>query len=243
VEELARYTTTYGKVNSSILSLSIRASAISLAAAASANATLADWEDAVNAGAQPASVLFATINGTAPMVFNVGELSGPRSFEFIVNAGDGGMSSALMGNQFANGGQGLKFEQWQDSGLMGITNFTVIDLTAETATPLFAETHVVFTSDNVDTNLYINGTKVFTFFNYPLLAFGDQGIAAAYNGSVFFDALDGDILGFASYDLALSDAEVAAHSAAFAAVPEPSTLGIAAVAGMGLLARRRRQRI
>ena len=49
-----------------------------------------------------------------------------------------------MGNQFANGTQGLKFEQWEDSGVMGMTNFGVIDLNSNVAPTLFTDTRVVF---------------------------------------------------------------------------------------------------
>jgi hypothetical protein len=222
------------------MSRNIRVFAILLAGAVSAEATIDDWWNEVDSDTQPAATLVGSVSGSAPQVFHVGTLSEDRSFEFIVNAGVAGMSSALMGNQSSNGSQGLKFEQWQETNFMGMTNFGVVDLISDVAPTLFTDTHIVFTSDNVDTSLYVNGTKVFTFFGFPLLLDGDQGIAATFNGGGFTDALDGEILGFASYDSALSDSEVKAHYDAFIAVPEPSTLGIAAMAGIGLLARRRR---
>jgi hypothetical protein len=221
--------------------MNIRVFAALLAGAAGAEATTVEWQKEVNSGTQPAATLFTTISGTAPLLFNVGTLSGDRSFEFIVNAGPGGLSSALMGNRAAPASQGLKFEQWQDSNVMGMTNFGVVDIYSDVAPPLFTDAHVVFTSNATDTDLYINGTKLFTFSGYPLLMDGDQGIAAGYIDGGFFDVLDGSILGFASYDSALSASEIQAHHSALIAVPEPSTLGIAAMAGIGLLTRRRRQ--
>lgn len=72
-----------------------------------------------------------------------------------------------------------------------------------------------------------------------------QGLAAIAetNGS-FTDLLDGNILGFASYDSALSASEVQTHSNAFFAVPEPSTvlffgLAVASLFGREQLLRRR----
>ena len=47
-----------------------------------------------------------------------------------------------------------------------------------------------FTADDVDTAMYGDGTKVYTFFAQPLLAFGEQGIAGVFNGSSFHDLLE-----------------------------------------------------
>ena len=82
------------------------------------------------------------------------------------------------------------------------------------------------------TALYINGANVETFDTYPLQIFGMQGLAGiAETTGAFTDLLDGDILGFASYDSALTASEIRAHSNAFSAVPEPTTLGLLALAG------------
>jgi hypothetical protein len=222
-------------------SLTTQVFATLFAGVVAAEATLVDWQNQVMAGAQPSTTIFTTVSGTAPELIDVGPLSGDSTFEFIVNAGDAGLSSAFLGNRDSNGRQGLKFDQWQDSGVMGITNFGVVDILSDDAPPLFTDTHVVFVSDGVDTNLYVNGTNVFTFVGVPLTIFGEQGLAGVYNsGGNFNDVLDGNILGFASYDSALSPAEIATHSQAFA-IPEPSTCALAALAGVGMLARRRRQ--
>jgi len=210
-----------------------------LAGASVADAGLSDFQNEVNSGTPPVTTLFTTVSGSAPQLIDVGALTGDRSFEFIVNAGLGGASSAFLGRQETNGRQGLKFEQFGDTGVLGVTNFGVVDLNSDDAPPLFTDTHVFFASDGTDTNLYVNGTNVFTFAGFPLLGFGEQGIAAAYNGSSFFDVLDGNILGFASYDSALSPAEIATHSNAFF-VPEPSSFAIVALTSVGMLARRRR---
>ena len=101
-------------------------------------------------------------------------------------------------------------------------------------------THVVFTSDGVTTDMFTDG--IFRF-NYPtpLRMTGNQGIGAATADGVgaFFDVMQGNILGFASYDSALSPAEVAQHNGAFAAVPEPGVVALGLVSLAGLARRRR----
>jgi len=206
-------------------------------------ATIVEWQNAVNTGTLPVTTLFTPVSGSAPQLIDVGALTDDRSFEFIVNAGFGGPSSALLGYRDSNGNQGLKFEQWMDSGLYGMTNFGVEDFYSDDAPLEFTDTHVVFVSQGSDTILYLNGTNVFTFADHPLVISGEQGIAAIYNSNtVFNDILDGTISGFASYDEALSPAEIQAHSTAFfSTVPEPSGAGLitAAMGGLGILLRRR----
>ena len=208
-----------------------------------AEATLSDWQNQVtNAGATPTVTNFTTVSGTAPLLLDVGALSGDRSFEFIVNAGLAGGSGAFLGHRQENGAQGLKFEQWQDSGLLGITNFGVVDLYSDDLAPVNVDTHVAFVFDGVsDTHLYLNGANVFTFAGTPLVMSGMQGLAGvAESIGGFTDPLDGNILGFASYDVALTGAEVAAHSNAFF-IPEPSAAALLGVAGLALLRRRGRR--
>lgn len=223
------------------LSLTTRVLAAFVAGVSAAEAALVEWQNQVMSGTQPTTTLFTTVSGTAPLLFDVGPLNGDSSFEFIVNAGDGGPSSAFLGNRNANGSQGLKFEQWMESGVLGITNFGVVDILSDDPPPLFTDTHVAFVSDGTDTNLYVNGSNVFTFAGTPLQIFGEQGLAGVYNADGSFnDLLDGNLLGFASYDSALPASEIATHSGAFF-VPEPSATVIAALAAAGMLARRWRQ--
>src|SRR5688500_2796213 len=204
-------------------------------------ATLVDYQTQVTSvGTPPASTHFSTVSGTAPISVDVGALSGDRTFEFIVNAGLGGMSSAFMGGRTA-GGQGLKFEQWQDTGVLGVTDFGVVDLNSDVPSPVNVDTYVAFVSDGVNTDLYVNGVNEHTFSGTALTITGLQGLAGVLEpAGGYSDVLDGNIVSFASYDAALTPAEVATHAAAFALVPEPGSVGLVALAALGVLGRRRR---
>jgi hypothetical protein len=220
-------------------------SAVLLAGTTLSHATLLTWQNAVSgAGTTPASTLFSTTTGAAPVVFNVGTLSGDRSFEFIVNSGPGGDSQALMGTQIAaNGAQGLKFEQWQNTGMYGVTDFGVTDFVSTIPYDLNRDVHMVFTSDGTTTNMYVDGALRDNFLT-PLRMTGNQGIAAARNtlDTAFFDNMAGSITGFASYDSALSQAEITTHFNAFTFIPEPGSLALLALGGFVVVRRRRSRR-
>lgn len=209
-----------------------------------ATATLSMWQTEVAAGTSPAATMFNSIS--APILFDVGTLSGDRSFEFIFTgnaAADGSVSSALIGTQsVANGRQGLKYEQWNNTGFFGATAFGVADFTSTVPVQDNTPLHAVFTSNGTTTDFYLNGAFAYTFNTLGLALTGQQGLGAAStaDGSAFFDVLVGNIDGFASYDSALSANEISAHYGAFAAVPEPGAAALAALAGLGLTARRRR---
>jgi hypothetical protein len=209
-----------------------------------AEATLQMWQAQVGIGAPAAATNFSTIS--APQVFNVGTLTGDRSFEFIFNANaaaPGSVSSAFIGTQVvANGRQGLKYEQWQDTGFFGATAFGVADYTSTVPVQNNTDLHAVFTSNGTTTTLYLNGASAYTFDSLGLALTGPQGLGGAVNtdGVTFFDVMPGSIFGFASYDSALSAAEISAHYSAFAVVPEPATAGLMALVALGLARRRSR---
>ncbi|MGB0775042.1 MAG: LamG-like jellyroll fold domain-containing protein [Akkermansiaceae bacterium] len=219
-------------------SLALGASA---ALAASSNAALVQWQAEVGNGTSAASSLFSTVS--TPQEFNVGSLTASRTFEFIVNAGLGGGSSALLGDSILGGPrQGLKFEQSADTGRYGITNFGVADFTSTAAATINTDIHLAFVFDGTDTVIYENGISVATMASVSLTLTDTVGLGGARNATApagFFDVMDGDILGFASYDSALSGAEITAHSDAFA-VPEPSSTALLGLGGLALIMRRRK---
>ncbi|HEX2750014.1 MAG TPA: LamG-like jellyroll fold domain-containing protein [Verrucomicrobiales bacterium] len=182
--------------------------------------TFTAWNTAVSADT-PAAVRTQAAAAADQVTLDVGTLTGDRSFEFIVHAG----ISTLTGSLFGDGAQALKYEQWMDTGMIGMTDFGVADYTSTVAAPDNVDTHIVFTSDGTDTTLYVNGVSQYTFTGAALKGTGVQGLAAAASvsqtTSAYFDYLDGHILGFASYPAALSAAELAAH---YTALTGPGTV-------------------
>jgi hypothetical protein len=210
--------------------------------AAPATAGLAEWQAAVAAGT-PAG--YINTNITSPIVADIGTYSettgGGMSYEFIVNATNDGVSSALMGTAqtpAAAERAGLKWEQWNDTLNYGTTAFGVADFDSGVANTPNVDTHVVFVNNGVDTLLYVNGTLATTILGSSPALSGMVGIGQVYNPpGTNFDPLVGTILGVAVYDDALSAAEIGAHFQAF--VPEPGSW-VLAVAAAGMLASRRR---
>jgi hypothetical protein len=175
--------------------------------------TFSAWQSTVNSGS-PATVILEATHGSEGRSVDVGTLSGGRSFEFIVNAGLGNASGSLLGGN----SQALKFEQWQDTGSLGITEYGVADYNSSIPAPELTDTHLVYSSDGTDTQLFVNGVLSYTFTGVALTGTGQQGLATAAVLPIitasYFDRLDGHILGFASYAEALPPAEIAAHYAA-----------------------------
>ena len=205
-------------------------------------ASIVTWQGEVLTGTIPTVTLFATVLAGNPQVINVGNLSGDRSFEFIYNAGVGGVSQALLGSQdAASGMQGLKVDQYLNTGRYGMTDFGVEDYTSTVPYILNQDVDIVYVSNGIDTQMYLNGVLAYTFTGVDLTITGLNGIGAADNATHtgFFDVLAGNVLGFASYDSALSAAEVAAHYNSFV-IPEPSIAGLTLLAGLAAIAGRRR---
>ncbi len=167
------------------------------------------WKTAVEKSA-PAFTLFEAVSGTDPRSVDVGTLTGDRAFEFIVNSGTVGASQVLTGSGMAGSGlQGLKFEQWSETGLYGFTDYGITDYSA-TGVPFDTgrNVHIVYSSDGATTNLYVDGVLRFNFPR-PLNLMGMTGLAGCLGSAgTYSDPLDGSILGFAVYDTALSEAQV-----------------------------------
>lgn len=217
-----------------------------------APAALVQWQSEVASGTAAAKTNFSAV--TAPVLFDIGSLSGDRSLEFIVRADTSafGLSAALIGTfNTTNGRQGLKAKQWEGdpnpNSHLGLTQFGVLDHVSTVSMPSNVDVHLVFTSNGTDsTQMYLNGALAATF-SAPLALTGIQGlggVATAENtlATVVDPLTGGSINGFASYDAALSGDEIAAHYRAFAApVPEPGALALAALAGLAGMARRSRR--
>lgn len=210
--------------------------AVTVAAGTSASAGLIDWQSAVSIGT-PAG--YTNLNITSPITANIGAYNettnGGISYEFIVNATNAGVSSALMGKiapLFTQEWSALKWEQFQDTGRYGVTNYQLKDYDSGIPNTPGVDTHVVFVNNSVDTLLYVNGFLAATIVGASPTISGEVGIGGArLNRSVFIDPLQGAIVGVAVYDAALSPAEIAEHARAYA-VPEPGGLSLAVLAAL-----------
>jgi hypothetical protein len=212
----------------------------------SARAGLAEWEAQVAAGAVAG---YTNTNIASPIVADIGVYSettgGGVSYEFIVNATNDGVSSALMGTAqsaaLVTGDRaGLKWEQWENTTHYGTTAFGVADFDSGVVNTPGVDTHLVFVNNSVDTLLYVNGALAATIAGSSPTLSGNVGIGQVNNApGDNFDALTGTIIGVAVYDSALNPEEIAAHSAAYF-IPEPAGLALAIVGLSGLLAARRR---
>ena len=148
---------------------------------------------------------------TEPTIVDFGELSGDATYEFVFNAIKGGGSTAIAGN----GEWGLKLEQWQDTGFIGTTEFGVADNTSEAPTVFEADAHVVFVSDTVagETRIYVNGALAGSTPGNPAIS-GEGAIMGARDGTTDPMAEGSVMYGWATYNTALSDADIATLAAA-----------------------------
>ncbi len=113
----------------------------------------------------------------------------------------------------------LKYEQWNNTGTYGATIFGVVDLDYGVAINRGVDTHLVFVSSEAagTTELYIDGALAGSVDGAISLS-GVVGIGGAnrdLEGAGWVDPFDGDILGVAIYDAALSADQIAANADAF----------------------------
>lgn len=171
-------------------------------------------------------------------------LESPWTLEAVFYQDDttAGPSSALLGPEmFGSPNTAIKAEQWNETGQLGYTAFGVVDETFDdpaAATPTSYQ-HVAFVGSDSGVSVYVGGMLADsedTVIDLPRGIIGLSGLNAEGDA---IDPLGGFIDELVIYDRALSAAEIAAHAAA---VPEPATLVLLAVAvasGMMIVRRRR----
>ncbi len=211
---------------------------------APANAGITEWLAEVADGS-PAG--FTATGIASPTTADIGvyddQTNGGVTYEFIVNAVNGGGSSVLMGSTFAPAGDwsGLKFEQWENTGRYGGTDFGVADYDSGIPNIVGADHQVVFVADGTNTAIYVNGVLTGSIAGFSPALSGVTGLAQAYShiNGVTIDPLNGTLVGVAVYDSALGAGEILEHYAAFA-IPEPGSIALAALGAVaiGLFARR-----
>ena len=195
--------------------------------------SLAPWRAVVLAG-NPVATYDNPVNGANPVLVNVGNLAGinaPRSFEFVFNAAGAGPSKSLLGRSFPSGAQSLKLHQFNNTGKFGVTRSGVADnIFTNSPTISNQPVHAVFTSNGIETTLYLNGVGQSGKIADRLDITGLQYLGATQisNQPAFSENLDGTIFGFASYARALTQEEVTARYNALSGIVPIASPGVTA---------------
>jgi hypothetical protein len=156
-------------------------------------------------------------------VYDIGTYGGEQTYEFVVNSNpdEEAVSMALIGRFSDAGGNraAIKFDQWNNTGEYGATLFGVVDLYYGVANNPGVDTIATFVSSEAagTTELYVDGELAGSVDRAISLS-GLVGIGGAnrdLEGTGWVDPFDGDILGVAIYDGALSADQIAAHADAF----------------------------
>jgi len=171
------------------------------------------------------------MNLEGPTIVDFGDLSGDASYEFFFKAIKAGASTAIAGNDaFA-----IKLDQWNEQGVFGTTVFGVADnvftpVEGKSVASVFdRDVHVVVVNDTAagETRLYVDGDHVGVLSGNFELAGEGKVMGARINANT--DPMgEGSVMHeWATYNFALTDAEIAGLAAAAGGeTPEAPALSI-----------------
>lgn len=209
------------------LGLSLAVLALSLLSAAAA---LTDYDSTITAdaasGPVPTAKLTnaATFTGANSLTFNFGTITGDGTMEFILEGSPATANGYLAVG--SNASSNLRFEQWNNTGQMGMTQLGVADYLFTPGVPTPAvQRHITYVWNGSGTmKLYVNG----------VLAGTNAGVTAAFglptgagrlganpgNG----EGMTGTIYRVTCYDAVLGDSDILRHSDAFLGIQRPPTI-------------------
>ena len=193
-------------------------------------AALSDYDATITADAAAGPVPTArltnavTFTGTNSSLFNFGTVTGDGTFECIVEGTPSTADGYLAVG--ANSTSNLRFEQWNNTGQMGMTQLGVADylFTPAVVTPTVIR-HITYVWNGAGTmKLYVDGalagtnSAVTTAFGLPTGA-GRLG-ANPGNG----EGMVGTIYRVTCYDSVLTDAAILRHSDSFLGILRPPVI-------------------
>ncbi|HEX4120175.1 MAG TPA: hypothetical protein VH619_06150 [Verrucomicrobiae bacterium] len=197
-----------------------------------ARAGLADYVGAANTEAT--LTFLATNVAPLPLDVDIGTLAGNNTYEFIANSpSDPTGSEALMG-WYGSQDQAIKFEQYDNSGTYGATEYGIADYAYSAATTFGSNVVLDFVANKSTgkTQLFVNGVQSGSPVPFAVSLSGWVTLGGSDGGDGFFsDNFNGTILAVATYNSILTASEIQAHYNAFI-MATPLTASAGAVQSM-----------